>query len=204
MIKKMESIIESLRPEMNAIPWDQDIYYANWLSQAYRIARRSTSFLGLCLFHSEKYPDFQKRCAGHIAEETGHERLIENDLKRLGLSLLPELPSTMAVYQPQYFRIVGENPLSFMGYVFFLELLAPAYGPHIMNCIPNKTAQSFLKVHTSADEDHIQSATEIYKTMSEEAREMAMANFLMTAESYSRMLKEIASKPVQAQVKRAS
>ncbi len=192
MVEQMERIIESMRPQFQAIRWEDDEVYAQWLSQVYYIARRSTSFLGLCLFHSDKYPDFQKRCTAHIAEETGHEKLIENDMKHLGQKFQPEMATAMAVYQTQYFRIVSENPLSFMGYVFFLELLAPAFGSYIMNRVGNKKSLSFLKVHTSADEDHIQSAIEIQKTMTEEQQKMAMTNFLMTAESYSQMLKQIA------------
>lgn len=202
MIKQMEAIIESLRPQMEAVKWDDPFYYATWLSQAYYIANRSTSFLGLCLFHADKYPEFQKRCGQHIGEETGHEKLITNDLKQLGYPLLPELPSTMAVYQPQYFRIVAENPLSFVGYVFFLELLAPAYGPYVMNRVPNKKALSFLKVHTSADEDHIESATKILEIVPEEVRGKIMTNFQMSFESYRLMLAQI--QKAQKEQKRAA
>src|SRR5665213_343962 len=118
MMKKMIDYVEELRPSLEAIRWEDANVYANFLSQSYYIASRSTSFLGMCLFHSSKFPEFQARCTEHIAEETGHEKLIMNDLKNLDHKLHAELPSTMAFYQAQYFRIVAQDPLSFLGYVF--------------------------------------------------------------------------------------
>lgn len=190
-IEIMEREIAKLKPLMESINWSNNNTYANWLSQAYYIAKRSTAYLGLCLFHSNKYPEFQKRCTQHIAEETGHEKLLTNDLKRIGYILLPELSETSAIYQPQYFRIL-ENPLSFLGYVFLLELLAPAYGPYVMSQVPSD-AQSFLKVHASADEDHIGEAKIMFESLNEETRKDVLDNFLMGLVSYKSMLEKIAS-----------
>jgi hypothetical protein len=195
-IAEMERIIESMRPTFEKIRWDDPVVYANWLSQARYIAHRSTSFLGLCLFHSHDYPDFQKRCTAHIAEETGHERLIDNDLKRIGIQLLPELAETMSVYRTQYFQIVGLNPLSFVGYIFLLELLAPAYGQFIIDR-SKSTGVSFLKVHSSADEDHIGQATKIFETLSASQRILVFDNFKMTHAAYKTMLEKIYSMAIK-------
>jgi len=195
MIKKMEELVQEIRPSFEAIKWEDPKEYANWLSQAYFIARRSTSFLGLCLFHSEKYPEFQARCADHIAEETGHEKLLLNDIKVLNQELHKEMPSTMAFYQPQYFRIVAENPLSFLGYVFFLELLGPTFGDYLMEraAKADKRSLSFLKVHTHADEHHLESAMQVVLALPEKYQADMWTNFYMSRDSYRHMLDCMAS-----------
>ena len=193
MIKTMNDTIESLRPLFNRVNWSDDRIYGLWLSQAYYIAKRSTSFLGLTMIHSHPYPEFLARCTDHISEETGHEKLILNDLKNLDLPLSAELPSTSAIYQTQYYRVVAENALSFVGYIFLLELLAPAFGPLIMDRCSNKKAITFLRVHASADEDHIGEATKILETMDNRTREMALSNFQMTAASYRQLLETLVS-----------
>jgi hypothetical protein len=191
MINRMSKVISDMEERFRAIRWEDDAQYAAWISQAYYIAKKSTSFLGLTMIHSANHPEYLKRCTAHIGEETGHEKLIVNDLKNLGRPLMPELPSTSAVYQTQYYRIVSEHPMSFVGYVLFLELLAPAYGPYIMDRVSNKRALSFMKVHSSADEDHVVEALKILEIIPKEVKEMVMTNFLMTAESYSTMLENL-------------
>lgn len=192
MLKEMKNAVESVKPSFDAIKWEDPIVYANWLSQSYYIASKSTAFLGLCLIHSEKYPEYQKRCTEHLREETGHEKLVLNDLKRLGSELWLELPETMAFYQPQYYQIVRQYPLAFMGYVFFLELLAPEVCPNIIERVTNKKALSFVKVHGVSDVDHIEKAVKILETMPDDLRELAMANFSMSYVSYKSMLKKVA------------
>lgn len=192
MIDRMTKKVEALQPQIYGFDWNSPAAYAEWLSQAFYIARRSTSYLGLCMFHSEHLPEFQKRCAGHIQEELGHEKLIMNDIKNLGQSLRPELGPTQAVYQTQYFRIVADDATSFLGYVFFLELLAPIYGAPLVEKIQAKNALSFLKVHARADEDHIESAQQVLAMLNREQQEKVWTNFEMTAGSYSAMLTEIA------------
>lgn len=184
--------IESTRQYIDSIAWEKADQYAAWLSQQYYIVKRSTPYLGLCLFHSDKYPAFQKRCIQHINEEKGHEVLIENDLKALGWPLLAELPETASIYQTQHFRIVAQNPMSFLGYVFFLELLAPVYGPEVIEKVNNPKASNFLKVHAINDDDHLEEAAKIYETMTDELRHLVAANFLATKSSYQSMLKAIA------------
>lgn len=193
IISEMHKTIEKIGPALKDLEWQNDLVYAGWLSQAYYIAKQSTSYLGLAMMHAAKYPAFHKRCTAHIAEETGHEKLIMNDLAQLGYSLFPELPMTSAVYQPQYYRIAVENPLSFIGYVLFLELLAPAYGPYVIDRVSNKKALSFLKVHTTADEDHVEEAAAQLAGLPEEVQRLALANFKMTAASYELMLINLAS-----------
>ncbi|RYZ78285.1 MAG: hypothetical protein EOP06_29320 [Proteobacteria bacterium] len=105
MIDRMNKVIDELAPVLKSLDWSNPKVYAWWLSQAFCIARQSTSFLGLTMIHSKAYPAFLERCTDHISEETGHEKLIMNDLKALGIEMLPELPATSAIYQTQYYRI---------------------------------------------------------------------------------------------------
>jgi hypothetical protein len=196
----MEAEINSMTTLMEKINWHKPEVYAAWLSQAYFIANRSTPLLGLCMFHSDKSPDFQKRCFQHMKEEMGHEKLILNDLKNMNKSLQPELASTMGIYQTQYFRITCESPLSFLGYIFLLELLAPVFGPSIINkaaeSAPNSL--SFLKVHATADEHHIDEAREMLEKTPIEFHQQIFSNFMMSKNAYCNFMTDLANLDVDS------
>lgn len=192
MIKQMENEINQLKNLFEQIDWNDDEIYATWLSQCYYMVRYSTAYLGLCMFHSVRYPDFQRRCIEHISEENGHEVLILNDLKFLGMQLREELPETASIYQTQYYKISEENPVSFLGYIFMLELLAPAFGNQVMSKVKNKKALTFLKVHTVADEGHIEEAKAQISNLSGDLQKLVYNNFKTTYVSYVSLLKALA------------
>ncbi|OFZ29709.1 MAG: hypothetical protein A2622_10835 [Bdellovibrionales bacterium RIFCSPHIGHO2_01_FULL_40_29] len=191
MIQTMDKAIKELHPLIRQMEWENPSVYATWLSQIHHIVKTSVPYLGLTVYHSVNYPDFQKRCYEHIREELNHEKLIEADLKNLGIPMSRELPSTMLIYQPQHYQITMKNPLNFLGYIFFLELLAPAYCPEIMERVPNKKAISFLKLHGNEDEGHIKSAQQVLATLPTEIQQMVLSNFHMTQIAYREMLQEI-------------
>lgn len=191
MIDKMKAGIDSLRPHIEAIDWSDQKTFALFSSQQYYMVKNSVPFLGLCVSKADQYPEFKERCIDHISEEKGHEKLIENDLKQLGIPLQPELHTTSAVYQTQYYQIMTKGPLAFLGYVFLLEMLAPAYAPYIMERVTNKKAMSFLKVHLAEDDGHLESAFKILEKLNENDRKAILDNFLMSLDAYEGMIKDV-------------
>lgn len=191
MIHLMEEKVKGLYPYINSLNWTDENVYADWLSQAYYMVRKSVPYLGLCIYYSADIPEFMNRCKEHIAEESNHEKLILNDLKVLGRDLAPELSSTTNIYQTQFYKITHISPISFLGYVFLLELLAPMFGPHVISQVANKKALSFLKVHTNADEDHVESAKQVFNSLDRATQNLIYENFNSSLAAYKAMLVEL-------------
>ena len=190
--KTMEKVISGCESLIHKINWKDTSTYGVWLSQQRYIVQRSVPYLGLCVFRAEEAPEFQSRCREHMGEESGHEKLLDQDLKTLGLARQSELAETKLVYQPQFYQISMQGPLSFLGYVFFLEMLAPAFGPTVIQSRKG-LAVDFLKVHAHDDEDHLISAQQILGSLNVRVQEKVLQNFEMTAASYKFMLETIAS-----------
>ena len=190
-ILEMEKQVESLKSVIESVHWQDNAVYAEWLSQQRYIVERSVPYLGLCMFHAHDFPDFQKRCRNHIGEEADHEVLLDKDLQKIGKSMTPELPETMLVHRTQYFQVSTQGALSFLGYIFFLEMLAPAFGPYVIKQRKGE-ATGFLNVHANEDEDHLSSAAQIFEKVDQKTREAILQNFKMSAASYTAMLEKIA------------
>lgn len=175
---------------IKSYPWSNQSAYANWLSQIYYIVRHSTPMLALACGRSLNNREFHLRCIEHLSEEKGHDKLILNDMKNMGVELYPELPSTMLVYQTQYYQIEHVNPTSFMGYIMFLELLATELGDFVYSKVKDHSPKSvsFLKLHINEDKSHTQKGYDAISTMPENEKRFIIQNFEMTKVAYITMI----------------
>lgn len=168
--------------------------YGNFLAQSYYYVCHSTRLLAFAagLLTKDQEPYF-RRFIKHISEENAHEVLAERDLKALGMTLedFPHLPETKALWEPQYYKIVHESPLSLMGYIIALEYFSSVHLPKFYEAAKNAhgdKASVFLKVHAEEDPDHIEKAIALTSQLSPELQEMVMANVIQTAKSYAHLV----------------
>lgn len=100
----------------------------------------------------------------HASQEIGHDQLIINDLKMLGVGdadkIRTEFPlsTTIALVAFPYFQIQHRNPIGYLGYLFFLEFMPTTAGNEykdmlIRSGIPPE-ATSFIQEHTKIDVAH--------------------------------------------------
>ncbi len=172
------------------------LIYETWLAQAYYFVRHSTPMLALSCGLAIENREYNLRCISHLAEEKGHDRMLLNDLKKIGSSIenVPEFSSTRALYQTQYYWIEHVNPVSFLGYIMVLEGIAVHCGPRKVEETKSFAGSSFVKLHAQEDLDHFQSALSQLDLMSEKDQRDIVGNAEHTADLYRLMASEISDR----------
>lgn len=168
--------------------------YGNFLAQTYYYVSHSTRMLafGAGLMKRSDENHF-RRFIKHISEESSHEILAERDLQDLGMKPADfyHLPETHALWEPQYYKMLHEGPLSLMGYIISLEYFSCTHLPAVYKRIQNAygaKAGRFIKLHAEEDPDHILKAIELTSQLSPELQETILINIVQTAKTYSAMV----------------
>lgn len=180
--------------QLQKSPWEDKMFYAQWLAQTTYFVRHSTRLLTLCAAHcNEKQMHLHHRFISHAAEEKGHEKLSLMDLHHLGFNIddIAEKNATMSLYQPQYFWIQFQGPTSFLGYIFCLEIIAKEAGPLLYPKIEEAygpKATHFIRVHSEEDEDHVEKAFLILNDFTPSDIENVLKNLQQSCENYLNML----------------
>lgn len=101
----------------------------------------------------------------HAVSEIGHDLMALEDLKVLGedVSLIPlsnPLPSTIALTAFPFYQIQYQNPIGYLGYLYFLEYMPTHAGGTYKSAlkragVPEKAMQ-FLHEHMTVDVAHNQ------------------------------------------------
>lgn len=195
--------LEKTQREMMVVvkkfPWHDKLAYAAWLANSYHYANNSTRILALVAgtmpMHLTK---LSNRFIQHAAEEKGHERLLENDIAKLGFKVSEiAISPTMQIYYRSlyYWSTSAGSPVGLIGWILSLEALATNLGGWIyteINKYHGSNCASFLKVHSDADPEHVEKALEVVKLLDNtEARIVADANAMYSA-TYINILNEIA------------
>ena len=200
MKRALDSAVETLGEGLRELPWEDPVAYAMWLSQTYYYVRHSTRLLAVAAARFAFDPGgnaLHHRFAVHMAEEKQHELLAADDLKALHaapVSEMPELASTRALYEAQYFKIEHIDPFALLGYVLPLEVMSAKHGPaaHVRaQRTWGSRACTFLKVHVEEDVDHVEKAVAATENLSPEQKQMLAGCFEQTAFSYCAMLRDI-------------
>lgn len=61
----------------------------------------------------------------HLAEETGHIKMLEDDLDSLGVKVILNFPAAAQLAGAQYYYIEHDHPAMLLGYMLALESNAP-------------------------------------------------------------------------------
>lgn len=161
---KFDKIQYHLSRMSEVFPWENKEAYASWLAQSFEYARFSTRILALTAGH---FPldktSHSTRFIQHAAEEKGHEKMLINDAKALGLDIekIPVLPEAEAFHKSLYFWIYQGRPSVILGWVLCLEGFAVKCAAKMYERSERahgKKAATFLRVHAAEDADHVQKA----------------------------------------------
>ncbi|SMF73152.1 iron-containing redox enzyme family protein [Pseudobacteriovorax antillogorgiicola] len=188
-------------------PWESVEAYSQYLGQSYFYAKRSTRILALasaCFDHDKTALHY--RFLDHAREEKGHEILLINDLRTLGKSIddIQEFPETSVFYQNLFYWIQNKNPIGLFGWVLNLEGFAIEDGDYIYNRVVDahgKKAATFLKVHSSEDIEHIQSAVAFFDKLNDDEITMIGDNFSQCSILFNAILQKIISRSHGANAK---
>lgn len=190
-------LMNRAKEELDAVDWKNRRVYAGWLAQTYYFVRHSSRLLALGAASAKLHEDsLHRRMVSHLREEMGHDKIAALDIKNLGFTLadFPELTTTKAFYQNQYYTLQNEPAASFLGWILFLEGVAATLGPKVYNAASeafDSKCTQFIKLHAEEDQDHIKSALDVAAKLSNDDGAFVIANMNQSADLYLRMLSEI-------------
>lgn len=177
------------------MPWENKEFYAQYLAQTYYYTFHSTRMLALAAARTTSGQfDYYRRSIEHIAEESGHENLALTDLKRLGFKIedFPELPTTKAFWQSQYF-LIDRSSTSLLGYILSLEWLAVEAFPSVLSAVRGSYGEkcvNFIRVHAEEDPDHVDKCFEQIEMVPQHEREIIVENYKQTCRMFQIFMRE--------------
>lgn len=139
-------------------------HYASYLRESYFYTREDPQkqAAAVAYFRGEDRK-MVKYFLRHALSEVGHDQLALNDLVELGFNVdrTPEenpLPATLAMTAFAYYSIQYRRPVSYLGWLYFLEFLPTRQGDQLSAALRQigvpASAMSFLDEHRTADAQH--------------------------------------------------
>ncbi|MBL8724249.1 MAG: iron-containing redox enzyme family protein [Planctomycetes bacterium] len=139
-------------------------HYASILTEIFHYTREDPQIQAEAAVH---FHGSQRAMVGpflkHAISEVGHDQLALRDLKALGfdVSTTPRrhpLPSTVSLVAFTYFAIRHLDPLTYLGYLYFLEFAPTQHGEAYAQALAKlgvpPSAMTFLKEHQEVDVGH--------------------------------------------------
>ncbi|UXI03456.1 TenA family transcriptional regulator [Photobacterium sp. TY1-4] len=144
--------------------------YIAFLTQAYHHVKHTVPLLMACGARLPEHYEWLRQALGeYIEEEKGHHEWILNDLVACGAAsdcvrasqglgaVGPDIELMVAYL---YHQIDRRNPMAFFGMVWVLEGTSVSVGGQVAEAIQQAlqlpdTAMSYLKSHSSLDQEHI-------------------------------------------------
>jgi uncharacterized ferritin-like protein (DUF455 family) len=157
----------------------------------------STRLLGLAAARvGVDQEKLHQRLFRHASEERSHHLLAQHDLRAIGFQLddHPELASTAALYQTQYFQIEYVSAFTLFGYILALEGVAVIHGPSVYQRIKDahgSEAGAFLKLHAEEDPDHLDKALEVVRSIPERDQAAVRQNLRFSCQNYRAFLEAV-------------
>lgn len=196
----------ALESSVKQFPWHDKWAYAQWLADSYQYAFHSTRILALAAgYMPTNLTQISNRFITHAAEEKGHEKLLQTDIKNLGLNFADlAVTDEMKVYYRSLYYWVSPagNPVGLIGWVLSLEGLACRMGPWMHEVTKREygpKASHFLRVHSDADPEHVAKALQITATLSEKDLAIVSESMSLYCAQYARVLEAISSQPLPRQ-----
>ena len=178
--------------------------YRKLLLELYQIVWH---FNPICAAAASRVPDTHRELRyflyEHMAEESGHEQWIGNDLEAVGVADEAMLqhrpsPSTLALIGYNYWGAERRNPCSVLGMMYVLEVIASVYGGAFASAVRESLllvgdrGVSFIGSHATLDTEHMAQLRKILVTIEDaEAREAIIESTLVNFEFVTRIFAAI-------------
>jgi pyrroloquinoline quinone (PQQ) biosynthesis protein C len=178
--------------------------YRNLLLELYQIVWH---FNPICAAAASRLPDEHRELRyflyRHMAEESGHELWVGNDLEAIGVgeaAVLSHQPraDTLALTGYNHWSADRRNPCSVFGMMYVLEVIASVYGGAFAAAVREslilvgERGVSFIGSHATLDAEHMADLRKILRTIEdEEAREAIVESALVNFEFVTRIFAAI-------------
>ncbi|MGE0528103.1 MAG: iron-containing redox enzyme family protein [Bdellovibrionales bacterium] len=189
--------LEKIGPLFKGYPWEVKYAYAMWCGQMYYFIRNATRLLAAAAARLDVSNDSLHWAFGdHIQGEKHHEKLLVNDLMRMGFKVddFPEFPEIATVYQTAFYMIDYQNPAALYGTILYLESLSLTWLPAIFDrcqALYGKTATTFLRVHVAEDVDHIGKAFRVIDSMNPDQCLAVQNGIILASTTYYQFMERL-------------
>lgn len=175
-------------------------YYKSFLREVYHYSKEDPQIQALASVYFRGADRQQvKPFFRHAISEIGHDLMALEDLRKLGedISLIPEtrpLPATIAFTAFPFYQINYDNPIGYLGYLYFLEYMPTHYGQQyaegFIRCGVPKEALGFLHEHTTVDLTHNQFMENYLEALVHDESDLKAVIYAMqvTGELYAQMI----------------
>ena len=171
-LEQINSVFDLAITDFNACEgmqrfWDRGLgleHYASLMRQIFHHARENPQIQAAATaFFRGRQREMVQPFLRHAVSEVGHDQLALNDTAALGydVSAIPmeqPLPATTALVAFPYYQIYNQNPVGYLGYLYYLEFMPTTFGAQYMEVLGDmgvpREALSFLIDHTVIDVGH--------------------------------------------------
>jgi hypothetical protein len=192
--QKANAKVTELCKAVESLPWENVRFYNSWLAQTNDFVSHTSTFLDMCYEKLPKEHPLKSQFEHHIEEESGHEKMSQNDLKFMHAEGVEVFQVTKAFWKAQYYWIRDVSPASHLGYSVLLEGLAAKFGPILLKRVKAAGFKgcTFLKVHAEEDVDHFREVLESIGKVSDKERDEIYANLVESMDLYLKIMNECA------------
>lgn len=193
--QKATAKVNELCKATEALPWENVRFYNSWLAQTNDFVKHTSVFLNMCNVRLAGDHPLKHQFEHHIEEESGHEKMSQNDLKFMHAEGVEVFQVTKAFWKAQYYWIRDVSAVSHLGYSLLLEGLAAKGGPLFLKRVKGAGFKgcTFLKVHCEEDVDHFRDALESVSKVSDKDRDDIYANMIESMDLYLKIMNECAA-----------
>lgn len=118
----------------------------------YRMIVASAPLLKFAIERSDG--DLRDYYEKHLAEETGHDEMAKDDLRRLGVLEIPRVHRAAQIAGSQYYLIAHDHPALLLGYMHVLERNALRRQTVEELCEHHSIELTMYRHHAAHDEGH--------------------------------------------------
>ncbi|UYL08201.1 iron-containing redox enzyme family protein [Bdellovibrio sp. SKB1291214] len=192
--QKATAKVDELCKVVNTLPWENVRFYNSWLAQTNDFVKHTSVFLLMCNERLAAEHPLKKQFEHHIEEESGHEKMSQNDLKFMHAEGVEIFQVTKAFWKAQYYWIRDVSAVSHLGYSLLLEGLAAKFGPILLKRVKEAGFKgcTFLKVHAEEDVDHFRDVLASVDKVTDKERDEIYANLIESMDLYIKIMNECA------------
>ncbi len=191
--------MHQLATSIEKINWEDETVYIQWLRDSYEYAFNSTRILAHAAGNMPpEYTQFSDRFVKHAAEERGHEKLLEADLKFFNLvsDNVPASVDAKLFHQSLYYWLSQHaSPIGLFGWILALEGVACESGNFIFTSCEKAfgpKAVNFIKLHAEADPDHLAKAFASIENLTFSDLRLVEETLVQYTEAYLKVLNSAA------------
>ena len=190
--------VEQVFENYEKIDFSNVHHYADWLAQTHHYVHHVTRALAFAISKCDLYQEKELhfRIIDHLNEERGHDLMLINDIKNLGIDIkdYPEKIETRNFYQTSFYMIETYGPYALLGYSIPLEGLAckklpPTYLK--LKSLYGESCCTFLKEHCEVDIKHFGEAIEFLNEIAPSKLSAIQIAIHRSTELYSQIMDAI-------------